>query len=516
MSISIYVQSTHCKIVYDKATSSEIIQSEKILATKFSAKDTSLSNTTMVRRRLMSDVRSFYNKDYNILPSGFLPHLEYYYDQDGLKYTIFEMRKFPKVDKEFLRKLMTGEIIIGSKKEKPRDYQIESTYEIIKARGGLIELPTASGKSQIIALLCRAYFKSKILIIENTIDLIQQTYEKLLDYEFTHKDVGVIQGGNDDDTKRITLLCAPSYEKAFGLFPYVDVIIADEAHENARTPTAEKIIFSCQRAAVRIGLSATIETIDNPFEQMRVYGNFGPIIYQKTFSEQIDNNSLSKTKVEIYKYHSNPIPIVGSWGDKYDTVRVSKKNPQEELEAKGYKIFKIAGKLVAKKFLYYGDEYNHFVNNKARNEKITEVIHKYIAQKKRILVLFNRIEHGEILQQLYPDGVLIHGQHDNKARQKAADLLRTNEGVVVFASKIWAKGIDIEEIEVAINAAGLHSTTNVIQKLGRAVRKSRTTDKVEAIYIDFDDSVISPIGRKQAKKRLDIYQNKLALPVERF
>jgi superfamily II DNA or RNA helicase len=86
--------------------------------------------------------------------------------------------------------------------------------------------------------------------------------------------------------------------------------------------------------------------------------------------------------------------------------------------------------------------------------------------------------------------------------------------VGVFASKIRAKGKDIEEIDVAINAAGLHSTTNVIQKLGRATRLSRTTEKTEAIYVDFDDSCISPIGRKQARKRLDIYENKLNLPVE--
>lgn len=514
--IKLYVQSTHLKVVYDEAKLPEIHKSEAILTSKFSAKDLSLSNTTMVKRKLASDVRSFYNKDYNILPTGFLPYLEYYYNEEGLKYTIFEMRKFSGVNKEFMKKLMTGEIVIGSKNEKPRDYQIESTYEIIRTHGGLIELPTGSGKSQIIALLCLAYSKARILIIENTVDLVEQTYKKLIDYGFTHNDVGVIQGGNDDDTKRITLLCAPSYEKAFGLFPYVNVIISDEVHENGRTPTAEKIIFSCQRASIRIGLSATIESIDNPFEQMRVYGNFGPIVYQRTLNEQIESDSLSKTKVQIYSYLSAPIQIVGSWGDKYDTVRVSKKNPQEELEKKGYTIVKVAGKLVGKKFLYYGDEYNHFVANKARNKKIVEVTQKFIKENKRILILFNRIEHGKILKEMYPDGILVHGQHDNAARQEAEDHLRKNEGVVVFASKIWAKGKDIEEIDVAINAAGLHSTTNVIQKLGRATRKSRTTDKSEAIYVDFDDSCISPIGRKQAKKRLDIYQNKLELPVERL
>ena len=510
--IKLYVQSTHFKVVYDEAKLPEITKSEKILTTKFSAKDTSLSNTTMVRRKLASDIRSFYSPDYNILPTGFLPHLEYYYEKEELQYTIYEMRKFSGINKNFVGTLMNDNLIIGG--EKPYPYQKESTYAILKNRGGLLELPTGSGKTQIIALLCNAYSKARILIIENSIDLIEQTYKKLIKYEFSPNDIGVIQGGNDDDTKRITLLCAQSYEKAFGLFPYINVIISDEVHENGRTPTAEKIIFSCQRASIRIGLSATIEAIDNPFEQMRVYGNFGPIIYQKEITEQIAANSLSKTKVEIYSYESNPIPIVGSWGDKYDTVKVSKKNTEEDLQKNGYTIVKVSGKLVGKKFKYYGDEYNHFVNNKARNQKIIDVIQKYIKQGKRILVLFNRIEHGEILKSMCPGGVLIHGQNDSKARQEAEEHLRNNESVVVFASKIWAKGKDIEEIDVAINAAGLHSTVNVIQKLGRTTRKSRTTEKLEAIYVDFNDSNISPIGRKQSKKRADIYINKLQLPTE--
>ena len=512
--IRLYVQSTHTKVVYDQAKLPEITKSEKILTTKFSAKDTSLSNTTLVKRKIASDVRSFYNTDYNILPTGFLPFLEHYYNQEGLEYTIVEMRKFSGVNKEFLKVLMSGKLVIGSKKEIPRDYQREATYEVIKSRGGLIELPTGTGKSQIIALLCNAYSKARILIIENSIDLIKQTYEKLVDYEISPKEIGVIQGVNDDDTKRITLLSAQSYEKAFGLFPYINVIISDEVHENGRTPTAEKIIFSCQRAAIRIGLSATIEAIDNPYEQMRVYGNFGPIIYQREITQQIAEDSLTKTKVQIYSYPAELVQIVGSWGDKYDNVRVSKKNPAVDLKKKGYEIVKIKGKEVGKKFLYYGDEYNHFVNNKDRNAKIIEVINKFVEQKKRILVLFNRIEHGEILKKLYPKGILIHGQNDNQARQEAENHLREHEATVVFASKIWAKGKDIEEIDVAINAAGLHSTVNVIQKLGRTTRKSRTTDKTEAIYVDFNDAVLSPIGRKQARKRLDIYQNKLQLPVE--
>lgn len=509
--IDLYVQTSHLKVVYERAKLQEIRKAEEILTTKFCAKDLSLSRTTLVKRKLASDVRSFYNTTRNILPTGFLPYIEHYFEKEGLEYTIYEMRSFPGINKNFMKTLMGGHLQIGN--EVPRDYQIEATYTVLKSRGGLIELPTGTGKSQIIALLCLAYSRARILIIENTIDLIKQTYEKLIKYEISPDEIGVIQGGNDDDSKRITLLSAQSYEKAFGLFPYIDVIISDEVHENGRTPTAEKIIFSCQRAAVRIGLSATIEAIDNPYEQMRVYGNFGPIIYQKEIVDQIDQSNLSPVQVEIYSYDTNPIPICGTWGDIWDTKKVSTKYPEDLLIEKGYVIEEKKGIKYGKKFIGRGDEYNHYVDNKSRNEKIVEILQRYSKEGRRILVLFNRIEHGEKLKELFPEGILIHGGDDIKSRNEAEDHLRKNEAVVVFASKIWAKGIDIEEIDVGMNAAGLHSTTNVIQKLGRTTRKSRTTEKSGAIYIDFDDTRLSPIGRKQTNKRVKIYQDELKLPV---
>lgn len=510
--IKLYTQSTHLKVVYDEATVEECEKSEKILTTRFCAKDTSLSNTTLVKRKIATDVVSFYNVDYQILPIGFLKYLEYYYEKKNIEYTIKEMRKFPPVDKIFMRQLLNGEIELNG--EIPREYQTEAVYEAVKNRGGGIELPTASGKTLIMALLCKAYAKSRILIIENTIDLIQQTYEKFSKYGFTEDEMGVIQGANDDDSKRITLLSLQSYEKAFNLFPYIRVVIADEAHESARTITSEKVIYSCQNAPVKIGVSATMRTIDNPYEGMRLIGNIGPIVYKKEIKEQIDANFISQVKVEIHSYPCDQIPIVGSWADIYEKIKVSNKNPEEDLIERGYEIVQEGDNRVGRKMLSRGDEYNHFIANSFRNQKIINIVDKYAKQGKRILVLFNRIEHGEILQSMYKDGILIHGEDDLKSRKEAELQLREKPGTVVFASGIWKKGIDIEEMDVFINATAGHSTVNVIQKLGRVIRKSRTTEKGVAIAIDFDDSKLSPIGRNQTRKRVHIYEEVLQLPVE--
>ncbi len=321
--IKIYTQSTHCRIVYDEATGNEILLSEKILTEKFRARDTSLRRNSLVRRGLMSDIRLFYNKDMNILPVGFLKFLEYYYEKSGIEYVIKEMRKFPKPDKEFLRKLLKKEISFGD--IKPRDYQIEAVIEAVRNKMGGLELSTGLGKTLIMALLCKAYPNCRILILENSISLIQQTYEKFLEFGFG-PEMGVIQGSNFDDEKRITLLTLQSYEKAFHLFPQIQVILADEGHETARTNESEKVIYSCQNANIKFSISATMQTIDNPYESMRLVGNMGPVVYEMPLEDGIDSDFLTETKVQIYNYNCDPVGIIGSWGDVYDTVVVDENN----------------------------------------------------------------------------------------------------------------------------------------------------------------------------------------------
>jgi superfamily II DNA or RNA helicase len=506
MAIKVIIDSSHLKVFYDKASKEEKKLSESILTTKFCAKDSSMKMNPLVRRGLISDVRSFYNEQYNILPSGFWKFLKYYYDKMELKCEVKELRRFPKVDKEFLKRLLHDQLVFNN--EIPRDYQKEAVMAIVKERGGICKLPVGTGKSLIMALILNTYYKANILILLNTLDLIEQTYRKLIEYGFDEKDIGVIQGATVVDTKRITILSAQSYEKAFGVFPRVHVIICDEVHETGRTDTAEKVMYACQNCSIKIGLSATPFT-DNDFQTMRLYGNIGPIQYNKEITEQIEKGYLSPTEVEIYSYDCNSVGIKGYWSDKYERIRI--KGDEKEWIRNGYEIEIVKDKKFAKRFLDYGDEYHHFVNNEVRNKKIVDIIKAYVAEGRRILVLFNRIEHGEILQKLYPEAILIHGQHNINERRAAELQLVEKPGTVVLVSKIWSQGKDIPLADCLINAAGQRATSRTIQKLGRVVRKAKGKDV--AIVVDFDDTCLSPIGKKQSLKRIYIYQKRLKLPV---
>jgi len=546
--ITIYTQSTHSKISYDK----EDNEAKKLLLKSFIANNTSLQNDPRVKNGYMSSYENFYNEDNDILPTGLIPYVFEILKKNKFKYEHIELRKFPEVDKEFLNKLIHDEIIFIDKNGIERDpskrpYQKESVLKVIETKGGNIKLPTSSGKTLISALITMAYKPHKILFVFDSIDLIHQTYKDFVEeLNIDEKEIGIIQGSNykyDKDT-RIILLSMQSYEKAFHIFPQVKVICVDESHVTGRTETAMKIIYSCQNAPVHIGLSATPDRISNPAEQLRLYATIGPIVYEKEIIEQIDNKHISDIEVNLYKIffpNDEMIQVTGSYNDIYEKTKLTKPviksemrliypytiKECDELLRKYYdedlkveevdvaiesitskwkdqnennEVIKEGGDYFLRRFKEYGDESTHYIFNDIRNNKIAEIAKK----NKRVLILFNKIKHGEELLKRLPNAILVHGSNSKDERDDAEKYLKENEDAIVIASKIWAKGKNIPEIENYINAGGGVSEIEQIQKMGRAVRLSSKTGKKMAYIHDFLDSY-SPLSLKQSRIRERVY-----------
>ncbi|OQB39909.1 MAG: type I restriction enzyme EcoKI subunit R [candidate division CPR1 bacterium ADurb.Bin160] len=163
----------------------------------------------------------------------------------------------------------------------------------------------------------------------------------------------------------------------------------------------------------------------------------------------------------------------------------------------------VDGVKMLRRFSHYGDESTHYVYNKYRNQLIADIARK---KNKRTLIIFSKIAHGEELQKLLPEAILIHGEHSLNERNEAERYLKENEHAIVLSSNIWSTGKDIPEIEIFINAGAGVSKIQQIQKMGRATRLSPSTGKDEAVVIDFIDA-FSPIGIKQSNKRKNVYKN---------
>ena len=506
--IKIMLQCTHMKIFYDEATEVEQQLSEDILTTKFKAEDSKLKYSYAVKRGFSSSYKSFYIEDKNLLPVGFLPHLEYYYKEENISYEIIDLRKYPSINKPFLKELMQHNY--SKNGFAPRDYQVDAVITAVKNKGGILQLSMGSGKSYIAYLLTQAYSNSKILLIFNAIELIHQTRKMFIEYGIDPDEIGIIQGNNFQDDKRITLLSVQSYEKAFHLFPEIKVIIADECHDTAsevESAQSTKVLYACQNASVRFGLSATADGIDNKYRQMALYGNLGPIIFNKEIKEQVDAGVLASLDVQMYRIEGFDIRVKGSYADIYEYEKV-KDGPDIKIPA-GWELVQKNGKDYIRRFVDYGDESNHYVYNEERNKKIAEIA----KQHKRVMILFIRKDHGKILKELLPESILVHGDHNKDEREKAKQFLKEHQNNIILASTIFGQGVDIPWIHTLILAGGGRGTVPIIQRFGRATRKHSDTQKVKATVIDFMD-MFSPMAISQSNKRRQIYENKLGFKVE--
>lgn len=511
--IDILIQNTHSKFIFKNAIPGEKFIVDELLKEKFTVEDYSLQrNSVMVQRGLISPYKCFYDIKYSVIPTGLIPFVKIYFEQNHIEYELTDLRDFPLVDKEFLQQISDGSVIYGKdkfgndKEYEPRHYQITALLKIVKNKGGIFSGTMGTGKTFLSFLINKAYPKDKILYVFNRLDLIYQTRDAFISYGEDPNNIGIINSDYEQYDKRITLLSMQSYEKAASIFPEVKIIIVDEAHQTGRTDVSERIIYSCQKASVKIGLSATPNDIENPYQQMRLYANIGPIIYEYQLKQGIDEQFLSKTEVKMVNIElEEEIPILGQWGDVYDYKAVTDSNEGEQLVS--YK-----GKTVWKNLSFRGDEYNHYVNNDIRNNAIKQVAEQHSSVGDRVLILYNRIEHGEKLKEIIENSKLISGKDDKDIRDKAETYLKNNEGAIVISSKIWSQGKDIEEINVVIIASAGKGAIKIIQESGRGTRLSPRTEKDKAIIYDFYDN-FSPIGRKQSNKRKLIYESRLELPV---
>lgn len=509
--IRILTQSTHLKVFFDGVEPDQVAAAKKILTTKFRAEDSQLKYNYAVRKGFASAFKSFYIFDKDLLPVGFLPYLEYYLKQEKIKYEVIDLRKYPKVDKDFLRSLAAGNY-----KTKngfiPRDFQIKAVIKLFQNKsGGIVQLPMGSGKSFIAFLITKVYPTSKILLMFDQIELVHQTRKMFIEYGMPAEEIGIIQGNNFQDDRRVTLLSVDSYEKAFHLFPFIKVIICDECDQlgsDTEKSTATKVLYSCQNAPVRIGLSATADAIDNPYRQMGLFGNLGPIVYNKQIKEHVDDGTLADLEIEMHIIDHDPIPICGSYADIYEWRKITKEINVEQMKKFGWEEALKNKVPYLRKFVNNGDESTHYVFNEIRNKKIVEII----KNQNRVLILFIRQEHGKILKELLPDSLMVMGKDDKKTREAAKNYLKENKKGIVLASNIFGRGVDIPWIQTLVLVGGGKGTQPVIQRFGRATRKHAGTQKTKAKIIDFYDK-FSPLGEKQSKQRKLIYEKKLGFKV---
>ena len=359
-----------------------------------------------------------------------------------------------------------------------RPYQREAHDALIARGRGVVKVPTAGGKTGILASIIQAHNLPTLWMTDRRVLLYQSKafLEKNLQCP-----IGIL-GDQEEDIKPITVAMVQTLvsrlDSLKSKLTKFQVLVLDEAHHAQANTWFESI---CNvPAPYRYGATAT-PTITG--DGLRLLGVCGGILYEISPQELISQGYMTKPQIWFAK------------------VLVDKK---------------LTGKIP------HATIYREcIVENQVRNELATEIAWKLARECSPTLTLVNQINHGKILHHLFTKaGVkteFIYREVDNAEREDILGKLQDRKlDNVIGITSILGEGMDACRIENCINACGTTgSGTNmeegvepsgrvILQALGRILRIAEGKTKAE--FFDFSDSAHKSLV-KATKLRLEAFEN---------
>jgi superfamily II DNA or RNA helicase len=287
----------------------------------------------------------------------------------------------------------------------------------------------------------------RTLFLVNNTSLLEQNYDEISKWNIFPK-VGRFYG-RIKDLQNITCATVQSCHLLEDWLKDVQALLVDEIHD-LMSPQALKVYNQLSNACIRMGTSAT------PFR----YG---------------ERDKVHKYKV---KGHIGPVFLAQST----ETGRLTTKELQERriLSSDECTFFYVREPKLP--YAIFGDAVTYGI---AQNEVLHDIVCKLVSTLSgRNLILVERIAHGDRLQELIPGALWVRGQDTPATRKEVLERLREEKGkvVAIATQKIFNTGINVF-LHQLINAAGGQADHQIIQRLGRGLR--RTQDKQHLRYYDF-------------------------------
>ena len=339
------------------------------------------------------------------------------------------------------------------------DYQEEAVDAMEKYGYGILQSPAGSGKTQMgIALAVR--LKRKVLWLTHTQDLLKQSYDRASMY-VDKSLLGTITAGKVNIGAGMTFATVQTLAKQdLTQYKYMwDVIIVDECHRVAGTPTAmtqfSKVINSlaCRH---KYGLSATVHRADGMIKcTYMLLGDVKHIVPD----EKVKDKVMAVNIKRIDTSESIPMGALDTDGTINYTRLISK------LAEKSSRNTCIASHLI--------DEPEHYH-----------------------LILSDRLAQLKMIYDMLPDDLkekacIIDGTMTSKKgkaeREQAIDDMRSGKKHFLFASyKLAKEGLDIPRLDRLHLATPQKDYAIIVQSVGRIARTFK--GKQQPICFDYVDN----------------------------
>lgn len=384
-----------------------------------------------------------YKDGYHYFLTGFVPRIKLQYPTAEIRMMFDDSAQFKST---FLVPNPDGIAL--------RPDQIELLGQAVKAKRGLVQSPTGTGKTLLQMALIWAMPKDfSCIILAHTKDIVSQTYQELKRFSLGGKSQIVMEGYRPQFTKPIVVGTVQTFSK-YSVDDYMthfDMVIVDEGHHISSFTGVYFQVLNTLLAPYRFAFTATKSP--NKEAEMALEGLIGPRVAHLSINKAAELKIIAKPKMRLIRLPENP--IIRQTCRSYDEV------------------------------VKHG-----IVGSSLRTEKICDIVQNGIHRGQVTLVMVTQVEHGRKIQTALEERGLIvpfvHGATETLERIRIKEQLIEKKQLAAICTTVWREGINIQSINVIVLAHLGKSDLVTLQAIGRGLR--RTGEKDTVTIVDFFDS----------------------------
>jgi DNA repair protein RadD len=347
---------------------------------------------------------------------------------------------------------------------------LDSLFNYLKSGEGkypLVVLPTASGKSFVIADFCRRVCSSndrlKILILAHVRELLVQNQRELLSI-WPDASTGVFSAGLDKKQThaQITFAGIQSVHKHAYDFGKVDLVIVDEAHliPRASQTRYQEFLSDIKKANPNVciwGTTATPYRLDSGLICDGKDAIFDGVAYSADMKKLIKDGFL--------------VPVVSKGGVK----KIDLHNVHTQM-----------GEYNAKELAYAADDPELI-------RLAVEEIVEYGKERKAWLVFASGVEHAQhVVKEIQKYGVtceLVTGETDTDTRDKIVANFKSGKTKCLVNVSVFTTGFNVPECDMIALLMATQSTGKYVQIVGRGMRTA--PGKQDCLLLDYGQNVLT-------------------------
>lgn len=360
-----------------------------------------------------------------------------------------------------------------------RDYQHEAVERCFRKHRGIIKVGTGGGKTEIIAALAALYPVEWDFLVHRAslLDEIATRIERRIG-----EPVGRFGDGRRT-FERVNVVMFQSLHKALcqrdskalAHVKRIQGMGIDEVHV-AASKTFLQTAQAYSGAYYRFGFSGT--PLDRSDERnLAVIGATGDVIYRLDSAELVEHGAIARPTIHLVRV---PVPKIG--GYKPTTmVQFSRQ---------------------------WSQAYDAVMASRARMDALVTTVKQ---APKPCLVFVKSIDHGrEVTRALRGNGVtadFVFGQRDTGSRASAVKALQHGDLDVLVANIVFQEGVDIPHLQSLVMAGANKSTIGTLQSLGRALRRTDSSNQVVKDEVPVFDIADTHCGCKRSENGYTLYDH---------